>query len=79
MKIIKYVCEECGKEVDEYYPQIGWVHIDGFGLKVTNGRDEKQCAQSKFFDDRITAKNSVDFCSLKCFVDCLERGNKDES
>jgi len=64
------ICEVCGKKTDDYYSEIGWIHIDNIGLAVTKGRDEKGNAKTKFTSD-IKSEHEIDFCGIDCFIKFL--------
>lgn len=73
MTVEKHKCEVCGKEVEDYYAEKGWIHIDKWGLTVANGRREDGNAKIRFYTTGIVAKEKCfDFCCKLCFVKFLK-------
>jgi hypothetical protein len=70
MIIEKYKCNHCGKETEDYYIEIGWIHIEGHEenteisittvIVIAKGRDEIGCSKT------IKVDNNFDFCNFKC-------------
>ena len=72
MTIEKVKCDGCGKETDDLYTEVGWIHIHsgaaGSIIKsITNGRNEDGCAETKHYKSFSEAH----FCHLDCLVDFL--------
>lgn len=73
MKKEIHICEQCHKRTDDYLDEKGWIHIDGFGLGILNGRNKDGESRVFFWSDRIkTQGDEIDFCSLKCLISFLK-------
>lgn len=63
MNITKQKCEQCGKEVDDWTAEPGWIHITAGEcqyVRIQLQRDRETITK----DERI-----FDFCSLSCFTE----------
>jgi len=76
MKLEVYKCDNCGKTTYDAYAEKYWIIFDNCGAHVTNGRIEgrnnieRYFKSLKFVLDSDT-NDSLDFCSLKCFLEWL--------
>jgi hypothetical protein len=62
------VCDRCSKRSEDYYNDIGWVHIGPSGLTITNGRCGNGGAIVARYTNNISAYKVLDFCSWQCFL-----------
>ena len=76
MKFTGHKCDFCKKSTEDVYTEKGWIFIDKLGFHVTNGRKEGDKGEARvmiFYSPLhfTLGDNSLDFCSLKCFLDWL--------
>ena len=65
------VCDYCGKRTDDYYAEIGWIHIGEDSITVTNGRNPNGVATPERYTRGLTSPRGIDFCSVQCFLKWL--------
>jgi len=68
MKIERYKCENCGKETEDYYSEIGWLHAEG-KIILTMGRRKSD----RSYPIDVLLDGDSDFCSVNCFVEYLAK------
>lgn len=60
MEIIIYQCEYCGKRVDNYPENSGWMELnDNFGIVFIKKKERKYWSKGR----------DLHFCCIKCFND----------
>jgi len=84
MIVETHKCEWCGKTTLDVHAEKGWVFFDDLGAHIVKGRTEKGCSSfiTSFASLRYPGGDSLDFCSLKCFLNWLllsSRTNGDHS
>jgi len=73
MKFKGRICNNCQKSTKDVYAEKGWIFFDERGTHVTDGRLEGQSIVKVYFAPLKFAlsDDSLDFCSLKCFLEWL--------
>ena len=75
MEITKYRCENCGKEVEDFYGTEGWIeiasnsHSDNINFTITHGRIEEGHGGTSFW----VAQKPLHFCSKLCLMTWLKK------
>ena len=62
-----YICDGCGKEVDDFLEVKGWIGIEGY-----IGRTQGIC------DGQDELSGDMDFCSLGCIEVALDKAREDK-
>jgi len=77
MKLEVHKCNNCGKISHDFYAEKGWIIFDDFGVHITNGRAEGRASAERYFKllKFVRDSDSLDFCSLKCFLEWLFLSN----
>lgn len=76
MRLI-FVCNRCGSETTDYKKETGWIHISSKGLLVAGDDDWRAMTGVSFrytSSIRTSDDDSIDFCSIKCFIEWLYTG-----
>jgi len=74
MKVEGHRCNQCNKYTLDVYAEKGWIFIDDYGIHITNGRKKDGESKIEVFFSQLkyyVDKESLDFCSLKCFLNWL--------
>ena len=67
-RVFKVKCDNCEREVDDMYEQIGWIIIKGTYISCTCGRKHDGQADTNYVS---IPHGELHFCSVKCLVDFL--------
>jgi len=81
MKVEGRQCNHCNKYTSDVYMEKGWIFFDSYGVHVTNGREGGDSGEANvevLFSllQYTLGKDSLDFCSLKCFLNWLFLSDK---
>jgi len=78
MKLEGHECNNCGKITFDVYTEKGWIFFDEDGTHITNGKVEGRANVEIYFTllKFVPHNNSLDLCSLKCFLEWLFLSDK---
>jgi hypothetical protein len=68
-RINKDKCDNCGKETDDNYEEVGWITVKFKELRVSAGRYKGRTAQSWVYESGI----EKDFCCKDCFFEFVNK------
>jgi len=72
MRFEGHTCNNCNKATHDIYAEKGWIFFDKNGTHITNGRTEGRANTEVYFTLlQFTLNDSLDFCSLRCFLEWL--------